>query len=539
MSKKFLWLLSFIFLCMGNNLFSEPDSPKLNSGLAGGGDLSVPGTVPVSKLDLLKDVLDEAKYPRMHFYRQGCLFSQTGRVLTVSCEAQPGANAESYISIGKLCEDAVIEMDLLSQTHNTFTASAILSLHQNKDNRMLFVQRDVDSDKKSLYFEVIKGGESVLRKIVLKEGVAVPDTLRMRFTGATICFSLIKEGQCTVLCSVNVGSYFDLNSPAVRNSFLVCAGAKLQDGESVSLTRFEQCRVDSRVSERGEKSVKSPENRAGSSPVAAGGAALPVSNAVLVSRLDLSQEALDGLMYPQIHLYRQACAFSQDGQVLTLSNQAEPGITAESYISIGKLCEDAVIQVQLLSQTHNTFTASGILSLHQSKDNRILFVQRDIDANSKALFFEVVKDGESVLYKILIKEGVAVPDTLRMSLAGSTIKFSLIKGGQCLVMRSVDVGSYFDLKNTAVRNSFTVCAGAKLRGGESISLTGFEQYRIGKTKSARGGEGMNSLSNKAVLFPVVGLVFAGVVVFLIRLRISKKKQQQQNSDESKPKNLEF
>lgn len=238
MSKNINYLTVLIFLCMANTLFSQQDIP---SSVQHDQALDIPTQKPAHKLDFSQNVLDNSTYPQAHLHKQACLFSQEGQTLTLTNDDEDAQSTrESFIGIGTLCADAVIELDVLSQTHNTYVAAVMISLFTDINNRMHFVQRDIDSDKKSLFFEILKDGKSVCYNILLKEGVAPPNTLRMQLKGSSLEFSLVKGGECTVLKTIRTDKYFDLNDPAVLNSFFVCAGAKLRGGESVSFTRFEQ-----------------------------------------------------------------------------------------------------------------------------------------------------------------------------------------------------------------------------------------------------------------------------------------------------------
>jgi hypothetical protein len=88
-----------------------------------------------------------------------------------------GKDQQSYISLGKLYNYVAIDMDILEQSHNSNTASALLSFYKDKDNRFVITQRDADAGKKKITLEIFKKGTSVLNQTLSEEGIADPKVL--------------------------------------------------------------------------------------------------------------------------------------------------------------------------------------------------------------------------------------------------------------------------------------------------------------------------------------------------------------------------
>ncbi len=197
------------------------------------------------------------------------------------------------------------------------------------------------------------------------------------------------------------------------------------------------------------------------------------NSAVLLSKLDLSQDVLDESLYPKIHLTSPGCAFKQTGQALEIFNNSET--IQQSYISLGKLYNYAAIDMDIQGQNHKSATANALLSFYKDKDNRFVITQRDVDAENKKITLEIFKNGSSVLNQTLSEEGVATPNTLRVHLAGKYLNVLIVKNEEWTVLGSFDVSEHFELRDKAVLDSFSLLAGAKLGDGERITISKVEQ----------------------------------------------------------------
>lgn len=205
------------------------------------------------------------------------------------------------------------------------------------------------------------------------------------------------------------------------------------------------------------------------------------NSSVLLNKLDLTTEVLNSSVYSRID-QAGSLAFNQTGQVLTLSNTG--ATTAESYLSMGKLYHYVAIDMDVFAQNNVGYTANAILSLHKDARNRILIVQRDNDAGTKTYTMEVFKDGASVFSKVLSTTGISAPYTIRVHVTGRYLNFFRVKDGESTFLSSVDIGSYFDFRADNVINDFSVCLGARLGAGESVSFSKLEQYLSAGTGQA-------------------------------------------------------
>ncbi len=203
---------------------------------------------------------------------------------------------------------------------------------------------------------------------------------------------------------------------------------------------------------------------------------------VTISKLDLSQDVLNESTYPRIHLTSPGCDFKQDGQVLLISNNS--GKVQESHINLGKLNNYAAIDLHIQEQSHGAHTASVLLSFYKDKDNRIVVSQNDIDAENKQITLQVMKNGRSVLSQTLSKEGIAAPNTLRVHLTGKYLNILLVKNEKWTCLSSLDIAEHFELRDKSVIEIFSLCAGASLGSGESISISRLEQYLTPGTAQA-------------------------------------------------------
>lgn len=205
------------------------------------------------------------------------------------------------------------------------------------------------------------------------------------------------------------------------------------------------------------------------------------SSAILLNKLDLSTHVANNDTYPRIDL-AGALTFSQTGQVLTISNT---GTTrAESYLKMGKLYHYAAIDMDIASQTNTSYTANAVLSLYKDANNRIVIVQRDNDAGTKTYTLEVFKNGSSVFNTVISSAGIAASYTLRVHVTGRYLNFFRVKDGVPGFFSSVDVGSYFDLRDDNVIKDFSVCLGARLDPSESVGFSKLEQYLSSGTGQA-------------------------------------------------------
>lgn len=203
---------------------------------------------------------------------------------------------------------------------------------------------------------------------------------------------------------------------------------------------------------------------------------------VILNELDLSEDVRDESKYPLMHLTAPGCTFTQNGETLTLSNNT--GSDQESYIYLGKVHNYAAIDLSIQEQSHKSHTANALLTLFKDKDNQIVLQQRDVDASNKSISLEVTQNGSKVLSETLSADGIAAPHTLRVHLIWTFLNVLTVKDGVWKHIGSVDLAPYFDLRDKALLEKFTLYAGASLGDGESISINKFEHYLSSGTAQA-------------------------------------------------------
>ena len=137
-------------------------------------------SVLLNELDLSNDVLDESVSPAVHFTSPGCAFNQIGQVLEIYNNS--GSEQESYVNLGNLHNYAAIDMDIKEQSHSSGTASALLSLFKDKDNRFVIAQRSIDAGDKQITLEIFKNSSIVFSCTLLQKGISAYSThlFRMR-----------------------------------------------------------------------------------------------------------------------------------------------------------------------------------------------------------------------------------------------------------------------------------------------------------------------------------------------------------------------
>lgn len=234
-----LSIFHVIIVCLGINSLAQPYDPL---SLHFKKDYQVRNfynsSVTLDNRDFLNDMSDELKYPRKHLTSPGCEFKQNGGVLKIFNNS--GTDQHSYFNLGKLHNYAAIDMDIQEQSNTSGTASALLSLYRDEDNRFVIDQRDIDAGNKHITLEIFKNGSSVFNHILSEEGITTPNTLRVHLTAKFINVLIIKNEEWTVLGSFDVAEYFELRDKSMLETFSLMAGARLGSGESIFLSKVEQ-----------------------------------------------------------------------------------------------------------------------------------------------------------------------------------------------------------------------------------------------------------------------------------------------------------
>jgi hypothetical protein len=202
---------------------------------------------------------------------------------------------------------------------------------------------------------------------------------------------------------------------------------------------------------------------------------------VPLNQLDFTEDLLSSSRYSRVDV-AGSLNFTLWGEALSIANTGSA--RAESYLKMGKLYHYAAIDMDVASQSHAGYTANAILSLHKDAQNRILAVQRDSDAATKTFTVEIFKDGVSVLSQNLSSSGIAPPYTIRLHLTGRYLSFFRVKDGASAYLSTIDVGTWFDLRDDNIINDFSVCLGARLDPAERVTFSKLAQYLSSGTGQA-------------------------------------------------------
>ena len=114
-----------------------------------------------------------------------------------------------------------------------------MSIFKDKRNRFTVSQKQLDSARKEIVFEIIKEGELVLKEILFDKKFESPNTLRVHLTGKFFNVLLIKNNDWTVLGSFDVSEYFELRDKKVLESFELLFGSTLGPGERIAISKGE------------------------------------------------------------------------------------------------------------------------------------------------------------------------------------------------------------------------------------------------------------------------------------------------------------
>jgi hypothetical protein len=228
-----------IFICLGTYLFAQPFDPLSLHFIK---DYQIRNfynsSVLLDKLDLSQDVSNDSIYPKIHFTSPGCAFKQTDKILKIFNNSK--TTQQSYINLGKLHNYAAIDMDIKEQNHSSGSASALLSLYKDKDNRFVITQRDFEASDKQITLEIFKNGSIVFSRTLSQKGISSPNTLRVHLTGKFINILTVKNEEWEVLGSFDIAEHFELRDKFILAAFTLMVGARLGSGESISISRVEQ-----------------------------------------------------------------------------------------------------------------------------------------------------------------------------------------------------------------------------------------------------------------------------------------------------------
>ena len=194
--------------------------------------------VILSQLDISKDSLEIPSFKLMHMTSPGCKFKKSDRLLNILNNTKE--NQESYINLGGVYNYSAIDFDLFNQKKTLSLASGILSIFKDKNNQFRISQNCLPSDKKEIVFQIIKNGEIILKKTLLRRAFRSSNTIRIHLTGKFLNILFLKNNDWNVLGSYDIGEYFELRNKNILSSFKLLVGAKLGQSESITISKVHQ-----------------------------------------------------------------------------------------------------------------------------------------------------------------------------------------------------------------------------------------------------------------------------------------------------------
>lgn len=150
------------------------------------------------------------------------------------------------------------------------------------------------------------------------------------------------------------------------------------------------------------------------------------------------------------------------------------GNKGETYIPVGSLQQNTVLEAEVSEQNKSGYTASAILKFRDktadnSRATGIFLTQR---ANG-SFTLEVLVGGASKK-NVNIAGGTACPYKLRLALQGKKVVASRVVNGQEEGIEELDVSQWFDFSNADTLKNFEATIGSKLGTGESMTYTSAE-----------------------------------------------------------------
>jgi hypothetical protein len=503
----------------------------------------------LDNLDLTGDILNDAAHPIIKSTANGLVFSKEGNTLKLS-NPQPGnVKEESYIKLGALANAATIEMEVSAQVKSaSYTANACIDIRTADGlNRLIIVQRAAGT----YTIEVFQGGQSKGMTTLSGSGISTPYTIRVRLADGILSFYRVKDGVESSCGTFDVKPYFDLTKASVLDSFSAFCGARLNTGESVSITKAEQyqeteesCYAD--IYKNGAKVYTKSFSVFGENPpysvrLKVNGNTLNISRfkdnkETYIATIDIKDyfNFLDNNTIEEISVYEGArLGAGESISVSKLTNTAESPEALPDKITFNKLvdgtlhCYDSNIELQKLNgsepvmnittpgntvttgssieltneqadiqesyvklgplfayagqdmdvELQNTVTGQAFMMFYKDDNNKIIISQQGADSATDEYTYTVYKNGQVVNKTTVSNTAVTGPYTMRVRTNGRYIVlWRMVNGTLSYFSPRLQISDWFDLRDPAVFNSFSVYVGAKLAPGESIKISGASQY---------------------------------------------------------------
>ncbi|MCR5791979.1 MAG: leucine-rich repeat protein [Lachnospiraceae bacterium] len=142
------------------------------------------------------------------------------------------------------------------------------------------------------------------------------------------------------------------------------------------------------------------------------------------------------------------------------------GTRGENFVEIAKLRQNASYEVTVCDQSEDY--GNAILKLRKDDKNGIFLVTNA----AGVLSYEIFVNGQSKGGSVQITTDK--PDdtyTMKVCVSGNSLTFSRVSGGAVQASKTVDVGTYFDLTDQSVMDSFQVVFGARAGLGNYVEYS--------------------------------------------------------------------
>lgn len=394
----------------------------------------------VTYLDMQdKDLLQ--KYEISSEVSPACVFEKIDGAVKVSSGGDK--IGEAYLHVGKVTQDSYINVTVSEQVKKSYTANALVKLRNpgtpGKNNGIFVCQRKDGT----LTAEVIVEGESKKNVVISDKAEIAPYDLQVGVSGNEIQITRIKDGKVTGRGVLDVTGIYNFLDSSVLDTFEYTIGGRLAPEESVTFSKAGI--YQKKTEENAEKILSS----------------LDMNDAELLQKVSIYDDLKP---YNSVEKIDGGISFSGNGD------------RGETYVSVGRLQQDTVLEAEITEQSVKNYTASALLKFRDktadnTKSNGIYLTQRAAGGGNKTLSLEVIVNGKSVKNINIVNDAVSYPYKLRLALHGNVVTASRVVEGKEEHITQLDVGQWFSLEDEEVLKNFEATIGSKLGSGETVSYS--------------------------------------------------------------------
>lgn len=339
---------------------------------------------------------------------------------------------------------------------STFSVYCGARLDPNEKVSITKAEQYQETGDTSCYVDIFKDGTKVYSKSITPLGENPSYTIRVKENGNFLTFSRVKDNNETLLSTVYIKDYFDFLDSNVLKDFSLYQGARLGAGESVRV---------SKLTNTPESSDATPDQITFSKLV--DGTLHSYDSNIELQELNGS-EPIMGSTSPG------GITVTHNGSTVEFANnQAD---ASEAYVKLGPLFAYAGQDMDVETQTTST-TSAAIMMFYKDDGNKIVISQQDFNSTIKNYTYTVYKNGAVVNTTTVSSAAATEPYTMRVRTNGRYIVlWRMVNGALSYFSPRLQISDWFDLRDPAVLNSFTVYVGAKLAPGENVKISGARQY---------------------------------------------------------------